>query len=253
MKLSRIVFVAALSAATLTLSACDFSENLTQIVNGVSNGNNADAEVVEQIDEVETTTNDSAAQNSDPRDTAAALDTLQVRHKTFTPGYERDLFPHWTHFEDQPCASDDMAFRRYANLELSGDGCREVAGSMTDPYSGQEVSWGSKRTNIVEVDHVVSLSDAWNAGMFHRGGEERLAFANDPLNLIPTTAEMNGSAQKWGNRADEWLPPTHEGRCLMVSTQIAVKDKYGLSVIQSEKDAMAEVLGTCPQQKLPAH
>ncbi|MDM8322057.1 hypothetical protein QUW48_00545 [Bifidobacterium pullorum] len=40
--------------------------------------------------------------------------------------------------------------------------------------------------------------------------------------------------------------------CLYVARQIAVKDKYDLSVDKDEKNAMSDVLATCPAQTIPS-
>lgn len=48
-----------------------------------------------------------------------------------------------------------------------------------------------------------------------------------------------------------WLPPNEGYRCAYVARQIAVKTMYRLWVTTAEKDAMAAVLGVCPEEPLP--
>ena len=61
---------------------------------------------------------------------------------------------------------------------------------------------------------------------------ERVAFANDPLNLL--AVEPSANRQKGDGDAATWLPPYKSFRCAYVARQIAVKAKYGLWVTPAE-------------------
>jgi hypothetical protein len=76
-----------------------------------------------------------------------------------------------------------------------------------------------------------------------------MQLANDPLELLAVDGPLNG--QKSDSDAASWLPPNKSYRCAYVSRQIAVKAKYGLWVTQAEKDAMRNVLKSCPTQLIP--
>jgi hypothetical protein len=106
------------------------------------------------------------------------------------------------------------------------------------------------RTSLdVQIDHVVSLSDAWQKGAQQLSAYQRFALYNDPLNLLAVWGPANGS--KSDSDAASWLPPNKSFRCSFVARQIAVKTKYALWVTQAEHDAMARVLATCPKKGLP--
>ena len=81
--------------------------------------------------------------------------------------------------------------------------------------------------------------------------EDRLLFANDPLNLLAVDGPSNGS--KGDSDAASWLPPNKSYRCTYVARQTAVKAKYGLWMTAAEHGAIEKVLlDKCPGQLIPA-
>ena len=102
---------------------------------------------------------------------------------------------------------------------------------------------------IIDIDHVVALSNAWQTGAFGLSVEVRTALANDPLNLLAVDAKLN--RQKGDGDAATWLPPLKSYRCEYVARQIAVKAKYKLWVTSPEKNQMVSILSKCPDQVLP--
>src|SRR3954471_24596486 len=70
-----------------------------------------------------------------------------------------------------------------------------------------------------------------------------------PLNLLSVDAHSNRA--KGDGDAATWLPPNKRFRCDYVARQVAVKRRYKLWITQAEHDAIASVLATCPQEKLP--
>ena len=97
---------------------------------------------------------------------------------------------------------------------------------------------------------MVALGNAWVSGAWRWDLRRRAALATDPLNLLAVDASAN--RQKGDGDAATWLPPAKAYRCAYVARQIAVKAKFGLSVTAPERDAIARVLATCPEQPLPA-
>jgi len=104
--------------------------------------------------------------------------------------------------------------------------------------------------SLVDIDHMVALSDAWQKGAKYWDAGKRIALANDPLNLLSVDASTNRS--KGDGDTATWVPPNKAYRCAYVASQVAVKKKYGLWVSAAEKAAMEKVLKTCPGQKLPS-
>ena len=106
---------------------------------------------------------------------------------------------------------------------------------------------GAETSKDVQIDHVVALGDAWQKGAQQLTPKQRQNLANDPLNLIAADGPAN--QEKSASDAATWLPKNKALRCHYVARQISVKAAYGLWVTQPEKDAMARVLDSCPQQQ----
>jgi hypothetical protein len=123
-----------------------------------------------------------------------------------------------------------------------------LSGTLADPFSGEPIAFqrGQGTSELVQIDHVVPLSDAWQKGAQQWTPERRVAFANDPLNLLAVDGGLNQA--KSDGHAATWLPPNKGFRCAYVARQVAVKAKYGAWVTAAEHDAIARVLSDCPGQ-----
>jgi hypothetical protein len=187
-------------------------------------------------------------------DAAEALDKILVKGrapKTGDTAYSR------THFGDgwesqAGCDVRNIILRRdLTNIQFDEEGCKILSGTLNDPYTGKTVMFtrGSDTSDDVQIDHVIPLSNAWQTGAQALTYEQRVQFANDPLELLAVDGPTN--QQKSDADAATWLPPNKAFRCQYVARQIAIKAKYQLWVTQPEKEAMIQVLSTCPGQKLP--
>jgi hypothetical protein len=169
-------------------------------------------------------------------------------------GYARDEFGSaWADVDRNGCDTrDDVLNRDLAAKEWrpGTHGCVVIAGVLHDPYTGQRLVFAKADAAAVQIDHVVSLSDAWQKGAAQWDATRRRAFANDPLNLLAVDGPTN--ERKGDGDAATWLPPQKSFRCRFVARQVAVKAKWRLSVTQAEHDAIARVLARCPQQRVPA-
>lgn len=110
-------------------------------------------------------------------------------------------------------------------------GCK-VTGHWQDRYSGIEFS----SPKDLDIDHIVSLGDANRSGGAAWSPEQKRQFANDTKNLVAVDASLNRAKGDQG--PDEWLPPTDEGRCLLVSSYAATKHQYGLTVTPAQWQAL---------------
>lgn len=180
----------------------------------------------------------------------AALDTLEVKGRAPATGYKRELFGNsWQ--RTGSCDTRNIILARDMVDEVVSDDCKVLSGVLHDPYTGREITFvrGADTSQKVQIDHVVALSDAWQKGGQQLSEAERIALANDPLELLAVEGDAN--QQKSNGDAATWLPPNKAFRCQYVARQIAVKVKYRLWVTQAERDAMQRVLVSCPQQLLP--
>jgi hypothetical protein len=183
------------------------------------------------------------------------IEQLPVKGRAPKTGYSRAQFgPAWADVDGNRCDTRNDILQRdltQVTLKNSARRCVVVEGLLVDPYSGVEMPYvlGTDASSAIHIDHVVSLSNAWQTGMFQSSPEERMAFANDPLNLLAVSGALN--MQKGDGDAATWLPPLKAYRCEFVARQIAVKVEYQLWLTPPEKEAMLRVLKTCPGQVLP--
>ena len=140
---------------------------------------------------------------------------------------------------------DDILRRDLAELVVRPGTCYAQSGVLHDPYTGQTIAFtrGPDTSDAVQIDHLVSLSDAWYKGAREWDDQRRRDFANDPRNLLAVGAQAN--FDKAFRDATAWLPPNEAFRCEFVARQIDVKAAYGLWVSRNEKRAMEDVLARC--------
>lgn len=188
-------------------------------------------------------------------DAARTLEHLEVEdHPKPRRQYRRDSFGFKMTDEDgNGCnVREDVLTRDLSRVRYTGPGgCKVASGILHDPYTGRTISFirGERTSADVQIDHVVALENAWKSGADKWDTAQRYRFGNDPYNLLAVDGQSN--QEKGSASADYWLPPRADYQCAYVARQIAVKDKYALSVTTSEKQAMMRVLHGCSGQPLP--
>jgi len=196
-----------------------------------------------------------AATKPKKSDTAmSVLNTLAVKGRAPKTGYTRAQFgAAWKDVDGNGCDTrNDILKRDLTGIIYKSGSCVVATGTLNDPYSGKIIPFerGVATSSDVQIDHVVALSDAWQKGAFAWTVAKRTNLANDPLELLAVDGPLNG--QKSDGDAATWLPPNKAYRCPYVARQVAVKSKYGIWVTQAEKDAIAKILATCPNQLIPS-
>jgi len=184
------------------------------------------------------------------QDALTVLNSLEVKGRAAKTGYARSQFPHWSDPDRNGCdARNDTLKRDLTQISFKGGtrDCKVLTGQLLDPFSGKVIAFSSTKS-MIDIDHVVALSNAWQTGAAYFDKTKRAAIANDPLNLIAVDAKLN--RQKGDADAATWLPPLKSYRCDYVARQIAVKAKYGLWVTQPEKGAIIKLLEKCEGQKI---
>lgn len=180
-----------------------------------------------------------------------ALASLPIKGRAAKTGYSREQFGgSWERVNDCDVRNYILA-RDLTDTTFVTPSCKVASGTLHDPYSGKQIvfSRGADTSDDVQIDHVVALSDAWQKGAQQLTYAQRQTLANDPLELLAVDGDLN--QQKGDGDAATWLPPNKAYRCSYVARQIAIKKKYSLWVTRSEYDAMARILQTCPDQKIP--
>ena len=183
------------------------------------------------------------------------LAKLAVKGRGPKTGYSREQFGQtWADTDGDGCKTRfAMLNRDLKNIvhKPDTDGCEVISGDLQpDPYTATNIHFEVGGASEVDIDHVIALSNSWVSGAASKPGDDRAAFANDPLNLLSVDASAN--RQKGDGDAATWLPPNKPFRCAYIARQIAVKGKYGLSITGAEKEAMTRVLSGCPNQRVPS-
>ena len=100
----------------------------------------------------------------------------------------------------------------------------------------------NKSCDIINIDHIVSLKDAYDSGASSWGTSRKKAFANDRSNHVPSCGRVNSSKGSEGPK--DFLRRSRDGRgleyeivrfCEYVQKYYAVKVKYGLSLVSNDK------------------
>jgi hypothetical protein len=191
-----------------------------------------------------------AARKATPPQMQPLLAGLAVKGRAPRTGYRRDLFGRgWVDVDRNGCDTRNDVLRRDLRdpvVRPGTNGCVVDRGELLDPYTGETIAFvkGNTTSTLVQIDHVVALSDAWQKGAQAWTTEQRTRFANDPENLLAVSQRAN-QAKKDGDAAT-WLPPNKAFRCEYVTRQVRIKATYGLWVTPAERDALDRQLRHCP-------
>ena len=178
------------------------------------------------------------------------LATLPVKGKSPRTGYDRDggFGTAWLDVDGNGCDTrNDILARDLLNIVLEGT-CTVLTGTVHEPYTGSSLDFvrGQDTSSLLQIDHVVALSNAWQTGAQQISAEQRVRLANDPLNLLAVDGPSN--SQKGDGDAATWLPKAKEYRCAYIARQVSVKAAYSLWVTPAEQAAMSGILASCPEQ-----
>lgn len=177
------------------------------------------------------------------------LAKLGVKGRAPKTGYKRtEFYNGWPDIDG--CNLRQRILKRdFGETAVTDEKCNVIAGKFYEPYTGEVMEFHTRKeiSKGVQIDHVVALSDAWQKGAQYKTSEVRYQIATDPLNLIAVQAAAN--QQKSDGDAATWLPHNKSFRCQYVARQISVKYKYSLWVTEAEKEAMSQILETCPEQR----
>lgn len=177
-------------------------------------------------------------------DALAELEKVEIKGRAPKTGYSRKQFGDgWGKIDG--CSTREVILARDLTDEKIDDKCRVQSGTLTDPYTGKTIQFqrGPETSQLVQIDHVVALSDAWQKGAQQLTPEQRVQLANDPLNLLAVDGPANQA--KGDGDAATWLPENKSFRCQYVARQIAVKRKYHLWVTDAEKQAAEQIIVNC--------
>lgn len=179
--------------------------------------------------------------NAEKRGILSLLRTLSVQSENGA-GYERELFPHWDYLGDDCDVRDAVLIEEARRGPVTGDSCPVGTGRWFSAFDGVTV----RNPSELDVDHLVPLAEAWGSGARSWTTAVRERFANDlgySRTLIAVTASSNRS--KGDQDPAEWLPPRTSYRCTYVSSWIAVKYRWRLTVDVREEAALRVLATNC--------
>lgn len=163
-----------------------------------------------------------------------------VAATTPTSAYNRALFPQWLDPDGNGCDAREDALKTTGLNVKTGAGCKILAGSWIDPYTGTIITNPSK----MDVDHIVPLAAAWRQGASTWDAAKRAQYANDPVVLWAVGASPN--RQKSDSTADQWKPSLQTVWCAYATRTVQIDVKYSLTPSDAEKLALGAMLATCP-------
>ena len=150
--------------------------------------------------------------------------------------YSRSEFGHgWKDF-NKDCFNTRQEILILQGVDEVIDGCRVTSGTFYLPYSDETIS----NPSLIDIDHIVPLKHAWEAGASEWTKEERVMFANDPDNLIISHRSDNRS--KGASAPHEWMPPNEDYHERYLRTWVHLKGKYSLEFSEEEREFIVEQL-----------
>jgi hypothetical protein len=173
---------------------------------------------------------------------AASAPTATRGSATSTPPYSRDEFgTGWTDPDHNGCDARQDAIRAATTNRVTAGPCKITRADIRDRYTGR--TYRGANPSAFDIDHVVALHDAWTSGAWKWTAAKRKAFANDPADLVLTTASANRS--KGDQDPSQWAPATHDGACFYARAYRAIKLRWRLHTTPAQRAAIRRTLATC--------
>lgn len=156
-------------------------------------------------------------------------------------GYSRERFPHWISQADG-CDTRDVVLKRDGTGVKVGAKCKITGGKWRSRYDGKTFT----DPKDLDIDHMVPLANAWRSGADTWDDNRRTQFANDLTRpqLFAVTASVNRA--KGDQDPSQWRPPAKDFWCGYAGAWIEVKRYWQLTITDSEKVALGQMLENCP-------
>jgi hypothetical protein len=182
----------------------------------------------------------------EPATALATIKALATADVDYRAGYDRGAFGQaWSDDQDElyghdGCDTRNNILRRdLVDVEVrpNTNDCVVVAGRLDpEPYTVTARTFTKVRADELQVDHVFALAAAWDAGAGNWSDENRVRFANDPLNLLLVDGALNQA--KGASTPSEWMPPNPAVGCSYAYRYALVATKYALPVSVADRIAM---------------
>jgi hypothetical protein len=185
------------------------------------------------------------------------------RDKTRPPDqtYNRDRDwqppPGWGRPDAAGCDTRERILRRDAlpGTAAVGPQCR-IFGQWSRVYV-PDVGGPVTNPSLIEIDHIVALSDAWRSGGWRwfdpsapdldRAVARMRAFAQADDVLWAVDGNENGRKNDKG--PGDWQPPNTAAGCEYATRYVTIKATWGLTITSRDRDAAGRLLDSCPKDR----
>ena len=163
------------------------------------------------------------------------------------PEYSRSQWKHWID-EDGDCQdARQEALISESLVEVTFESERECR-VETGRWYGAFASIYVEAPGDLDIDHLVPLKNAHDSGGWAWSSARKERYANysgDPNHLIAVTKGANRS--KGAKGPEEWRPPDEGYWCQYATDWTEVKMEWGLTMTQTETEAVIDMLDTCEE------
>ncbi|MFH8565707.1 HNH endonuclease family protein [Streptomyces sp. NPDC017988] len=177
------------------------------------------------------------------------LATLDDVNYTPSEKYKRKYFKHWVKDPATGCTTRQLVLKRDAMAgKWNPTNCSKE--EYVKPDGTRVVPWWFGvydgkylKKSDVDIDHVVTLENAWKTGASEWTSQRREQFANDRTashQLVSVSAPSNRSKSR--KAPDEWMPTLPSFRCNYVKMWVTVKSAWNLMVARTERAALVKAL-----------
>ena len=165
---------------------------------------------------------------------------LVIADDSTTP-YSRTQFRHWIDADKDGCDTRAEVLIQEALVKPKIEKkCKLKGGKWVSQYDGKI----HRKAASLDIDHLVSLAEAWRSGASNWSAEEREQYANDlnnPEVLLAVTRSANRS--KGDRDLASWMPK--KSPCKYIQDWISIKIKYSLTVDFGESQVLRQKMTDC--------
>ncbi|MFB9394155.1 HNH endonuclease family protein [Streptomyces coeruleoprunus] len=160
-------------------------------------------------------------------------------------GYDRKReFGDWIDADRDGCNTRAEVLLEEAVDEPTRTGRCTLSGGRW--YSYYDNKYVTLPDDIIDIDHMVPLAEAWDSGARNWDKAKRVAYANhldDPVHLVAVTGRSN--RQKADKDPFEWMP-YEQARCRYITEWVHIKRAWDLSVDERERNVLVDYAAKCP-------
>lgn len=157
--------------------------------------------------------------------------------------YSRSLYRHWLDADGNGLdARQDVLASESVIPPVIDENNRVTSGLWFGVYC----AFRTTNPKALDIDHFIPLQEVHESGGHAWSEDRRRAYANDlssDQTLIAVKASCNRS--KGARDPADWMPPNRAYWCTYLTTWIAVKKAWALTIDVRERDSLAEGLNVC--------